>query len=164
MAAWLLWLRRHKGYLWRRYLALLPREEDMACLLNFQGPDEMDELQFADLKREAEIQANWWALLRPSAVQRQGRGRVGAKQHHAQRMHAPRCPRPTPADASGPKPICAASANNHVSRPTLQGVAPAPAAVRVSRRRRVRHGSRWQQQRQRAAQGGGTAGVLGPQP
>lgn len=36
MAAWLLWLRQHPGELWRRYLALLPREEDMCCLLNYQ--------------------------------------------------------------------------------------------------------------------------------
>lgn len=59
MTAWLLWLRSHKGDLWRHYLSLLPREADTCCLLNYRLPDELDALQFGDLKHEAEVQARW---------------------------------------------------------------------------------------------------------
>jgi hypothetical protein len=63
MSAWLLWLRRHPGPLWCRYLSLLPREEDMSCLLNFQTEAEQAELQLPELRREAEVQARWWVAV-----------------------------------------------------------------------------------------------------
>eukprot|EP00887_Chlorella_sp_A99_P006938 scaffold2.g6938.t1 len=36
LCAWLLWLARHGGPAWRRYAALLPREAEMTCLMNFR--------------------------------------------------------------------------------------------------------------------------------
>jgi len=62
MAAWLLYARQHPAPLWQRYLGLLPKESDMSCLLNYQTPDEVEELQLPELKREAEVQARWCAL------------------------------------------------------------------------------------------------------
>lgn len=59
MAAWLLWLRRHPGPLWRRYLSLLPRPGEAPCLLNFRDPAEAAELQLPELMAEAEVQARW---------------------------------------------------------------------------------------------------------
>lgn len=59
MSAWLLWLRRHPGDLWRRYITLLPQQYELCCLLNYHLPDEIEALQFAELKREAEVQARW---------------------------------------------------------------------------------------------------------
>lgn len=49
MAAWLLWMVQHPSPLWRSYLALLPGEADMTCLLNFSNA-EIDELQVPSLK------------------------------------------------------------------------------------------------------------------
>lgn len=63
MAAWLLWLRKHPGKLWSSYLKLLPKEDEMCCLLNYQSAEEVEELQIGSLKREAEVQARWAAHL-----------------------------------------------------------------------------------------------------
>jgi len=49
MAAWLLWMVQHPSPLWRSYLALLPAEADMTCLLNFSNA-EIDELQVPSLQ------------------------------------------------------------------------------------------------------------------
>lgn len=48
MAAWLLWVARQPGALWRSYMALLPTQQDMTCLLNF-SPAEAAELQLPSL-------------------------------------------------------------------------------------------------------------------
>ena len=35
MSAWLLWLAKHGHGPWGRYVELLPRAEEMTCLMNF---------------------------------------------------------------------------------------------------------------------------------
>lgn len=49
MAAWLLYMKQHPSPLWRSYLALLPAEHEMACLLNYSR-DEILELQVPSLQ------------------------------------------------------------------------------------------------------------------
>jgi hypothetical protein len=49
MAGWLLWMVQHPSPLWRAYLALLPAESDMSCLLNF-SKEEIEQLQVPSLK------------------------------------------------------------------------------------------------------------------
>lgn len=49
MAGWLLWMVQHPSALWRSYLALLPAESDMSCLLNF-SPVEIEQLQVPRFK------------------------------------------------------------------------------------------------------------------
>lgn len=50
MAGWLLWvMAHHPAPLWRTYLALLPAEPEMTCLLNF-SQQEIEELQVPALK------------------------------------------------------------------------------------------------------------------
>jgi hypothetical protein len=59
MSAWLLYLRQHPGRLWRTYVSLLPAPCEPCCLLNFQSPDDVAELQLPELRQEAEVQARW---------------------------------------------------------------------------------------------------------
>jgi hypothetical protein len=49
MSAWLLWLRQCRQPLWRQYLALLPAEHDMCCLLNYSR-EEAQALQLPELQ------------------------------------------------------------------------------------------------------------------
>jgi hypothetical protein len=49
MAGWLLYMVAHSSPLWQSYLALLPAESDMSCLLNFTQA-EVEELQVPELK------------------------------------------------------------------------------------------------------------------
>lgn len=49
MAGWLLWMARHPSPLWSSYLALLPTESEMSCLLNFSQA-EAEQLQVPRLK------------------------------------------------------------------------------------------------------------------
>jgi hypothetical protein len=49
MAGWLLWMVKHPSPLWTSYLALLPTEAEMSCLLNF-SPAEAEQLQVPRLQ------------------------------------------------------------------------------------------------------------------
>jgi hypothetical protein len=49
MAGWLLWMVQHPSPLWCSYLAMLPAESEMSCMLNF-SPAEIEELQVPQLK------------------------------------------------------------------------------------------------------------------
>jgi hypothetical protein len=49
MAGWLLWMVAHPSTLWQSYLALLPAESDMTCLLNFSQA-EAEALQVPELR------------------------------------------------------------------------------------------------------------------
>jgi hypothetical protein len=53
LVAWLLHLKQHGSGLWPLYIASLPQEADMACLLNFT-PEERQELQDPELIALAE--------------------------------------------------------------------------------------------------------------
>lgn len=56
MTAWLLWVLEYSGgALWQQYKAVLPVEQDMCCLLNYNH-EEMQQLQLPSLK----VQLNEW--------------------------------------------------------------------------------------------------------
>lgn len=63
MAGWLLWMLQHPSPLWRSYMAMLPTEAEMCCLLNFSKA-EIEELQVPQLQaRKDTLTAQLgWAL------------------------------------------------------------------------------------------------------
>ncbi|KAI8476015.1 MAG: hypothetical protein J3K34DRAFT_516927 [Monoraphidium minutum] len=101
MTGWLLWVAaHHEGALWRRYISLLPAAEDVCCLLNYQTPDnvselqfgdlmyDVSELQFGDLMREAEVQARWAAHLHRDLFASPGGGGPKAPEGYGRRPKA----------------------------------------------------------------------------
>lgn len=63
MAGWLLWMLQHPSPLWKSYLAMLPTETEMCCLLNFSKA-EIEELQVPQLQASSAHDCSWLDVAR----------------------------------------------------------------------------------------------------